>query len=428
MLGPAVSPVSIRKRAATAALSWLLRDEYSSAAAAPLASPRTADPGPGTFTLVQNDGQFSVSGGSLQIPEQGTATWGDLGFYTTTALSRATGRALHVRAAFTSAATGDRFMFGWSNAQDASYANFRTPAVYPREGRIELYNVGYGSVDAGDYATATAYDFALVLRSTGAFCLVRGGAFAAWTLLWVARFDSVANLYPSLAAYSLAATVDRFRAADLGTPWDGDYGIALGRDTFTDAGGTSLDAHTPDVDPGGGWTESYGDWEIYENQARNVGSNPGDAGWLATLESGAADVLVESDITINHTGSANGAGIVLRYTDVDNLWLVQLNWTTSELRIYERNAGAWTQRASAAVTISAGTPYRVTAAAHGSTITAWLEGAHKISYSAATLNQSATRHGIRCAGAANNRHDNWTCYPRTFTAGAAYDQLEALRA
>src|SRR3990172_1150048 len=62
-------------------LLWLLRDEFTLAAGAPLASPRTCEPGPGQLTLVQTDGQFSVVNGQLVIPEQATPTYGDLGFY-----------------------------------------------------------------------------------------------------------------------------------------------------------------------------------------------------------------------------------------------------------------------------------------------------------------------------------------------------------
>src|SRR5690554_5370131 len=72
---------------------WLLRDEFLTDEAAPLASPRTAEPGPGTLTLVQNDGQMSISDGKLLIPVQVTPAWGDQGFYGP-AMARIAGRAL----------------------------------------------------------------------------------------------------------------------------------------------------------------------------------------------------------------------------------------------------------------------------------------------------------------------------------------------
>lgn len=55
---------------------YLLNDQFTTDAAAPLASPRTCEPGPGTLTLVQNDGQFSISGGEVGVSGAGdTRLW-----------------------------------------------------------------------------------------------------------------------------------------------------------------------------------------------------------------------------------------------------------------------------------------------------------------------------------------------------------------
>src|SRR4051812_44069804 len=61
-------------------VTYLLDDTYTTNEASPIASPRTAEPGPGTGTFVQTDGQMSIPSGELVIPTQAAPTWGDQGF------------------------------------------------------------------------------------------------------------------------------------------------------------------------------------------------------------------------------------------------------------------------------------------------------------------------------------------------------------
>ena len=83
-------------------LTFLLRDDFTTARA-PLLG-RLAEPGPGTLTLVQTDGQFSTSSGKLNFPVQSTPAWADQGFYGA-GRSRVAGRAI-VRGICDSVAVG----------------------------------------------------------------------------------------------------------------------------------------------------------------------------------------------------------------------------------------------------------------------------------------------------------------------------------
>jgi hypothetical protein len=48
------------------AIPYLFRDEFTTSESAPIASPRTAEPGPGTLTCVQTDGELSIVGGAIR--------------------------------------------------------------------------------------------------------------------------------------------------------------------------------------------------------------------------------------------------------------------------------------------------------------------------------------------------------------------------
>ena len=164
------------------------------------------------------------------------------------------------------------------------------------------------------------------------------------------------------------------------------------QDTFTDTNGTSLDAHTPDVVVSGGWTEQAGNWQITSNKAVISSSTIA----RATIESGEADCVIAVTVTSN-TGTddpSRDSAIIGRYSDLNNLWLVGVNSQGDIFRLVERNASTFTTRASASVTINTATAYALEATFNGANIDATLDGGNDISYGSATLNQTATIHGI----------------------------------
>jgi hypothetical protein len=159
-------------------------------------------------------------------------------------------------------------------------------------------------------------------------------------------------------------------------------------DTFTDANGTSLDAHTPDICPAGSaWREDADNWDIQSNRANHVTIN---SGGYATIDSGKADVT--ASVTL-YPYSGGMPGLVLRFTDTTHTWVVQAGRGSQDYRIYEVN-GSSTLRAFAAVTVGAG-PHALAVVASGTTIAATFDAANPISYASATLNQTVTRHGIK---------------------------------
>ena len=162
-------------------------------------------------------------------------------------------------------------------------------------------------------------------------------------------------------------------------------------DTFT-GGDASLDAHTPDVTPGGGWVEARGNWVISGGKA-----NSGQLEGIAVIESGVSDVSVSVIGTLQGTDINCGSPmIVLRETAAKDCWHVGALAPNANLNaILENNNDSYTTRASTACVLSDNGEYTITATAASTTITGLINGACSASYGSATFNQTATKHGMR---------------------------------
>jgi large repetitive protein len=94
-------------------------------------------------------------------------------------------------------------------------------------------------------------------------------------------------------------------------------------DTFTDADNTNLTAHTPDTDlPGSAWTVPNGAWQILTNQASINAVSGGDQ--FGIIDATGTPSNLQLDVIIpaafGGTNYAYAAGIVFRYSDVNNWW------------------------------------------------------------------------------------------------------------
>jgi hypothetical protein len=216
------APVRLRRRSNESyQIIRLLWDQFTTDAAAPLISPRTCEPGPGTLTLVQTDGQFSASAGKFNFGAQATPTWGDQGLYTG-ALARVAGRVLLADIAIivNSTLCGIRWLTaaGLSDlAREHQFDFGPATGFYPKDGTSFPL---IGTAVAGQ-----TYSLAMVLRSSGVFQLAKGGAYTEWTLLWPGLAGNTATLYGAFSNNSAAGTLDNLEAFDLAAPWTDDYGI-----------------------------------------------------------------------------------------------------------------------------------------------------------------------------------------------------------
>jgi lysophospholipase L1-like esterase len=203
----------------------LFYDSFTRDEASPMASPRLAEPGPGTITLIQADGTFSSYLGRCYVSPQTTAAWGDLRM-TGDSVRRSAGRTVMGYLRYTNAPGS--FSFGWDsvNSGEVDSCNIRVSssvgsccangAWIAWQG---LYPVP-GSCD---------YEFAVVLQATGSFMLVKGGnIYRDWTLGWAEKASNAATLWPAFESYSAGGFISGMRVVDLGEPWTTATGIALG--------------------------------------------------------------------------------------------------------------------------------------------------------------------------------------------------------
>jgi hypothetical protein len=271
----------------------LFRDEFSTAIAAAIASPKAMDP-PGPFTWTVSGTTHSVSGGNYVFASNA----GNEGLRETTAIVRAGNEGLaFVALGLNVSAITSGVDIGWRIA--ASMGVSQAPGIrFFGTGPVwQAINAsGNVAVLDGTPATGTAYDLAVVLRPLGGFILRKLSTASVWTLLFVEDIASTASVYPQIRH---TTTVGVLGSARCVTNW------AIPR-TYFSASGT-----------------------------------------IGTVNVNAADIVA----TMRCVGTGT-QGIQFRVQDAQNYWLAERAATT--LRIHEVVAGVSTQRATAAITAVTG--------------------------------------------------------------------------
>ena len=218
-------------------LTWLIRDEMTTPDDAPVGSPRTCEPGPGTITLVQTDGTQAISGGKHVFTAQSTPAWGDQGFYSTVQ-TRAAGLALVLTL---NLSTWEECGIGWHTAgavvdPDSMEHSIQANAT---NGQLDTENA---TPIANDLSADTDYKLLLILRDDGCFYILDGN------LLWVEDAGATASLYPSFSNLDGAGSNDDLGVIDLPdegyAQWSTVFGAATGRITAPDEEDTA--AHQAD--------------------------------------------------------------------------------------------------------------------------------------------------------------------------------------
>jgi hypothetical protein len=311
---------------------FLVRDDFTSDDSAPLASPRTCEPGPGTLTLAGDANLFSIAAGILTLA--GVSATDELRTETQT---RAAGLAFYALS-LGKAGRGMRFSVKFNNANPDrfEYVSGLFRAISRSSRVFEMPPPG----ESDDL------QMVFVARSNGMFHLYRVGSGGAWLLAKAERdldISSVANL--SGAIGGPASGNDDFetiRVFQLGPPFDSDYGLAVVHESSYTAGAQR-------AMPADGMIEFS---------------------WTA-----AASEVLE---------------ISLRRTDDDNRWIVRCDQAGGTLKLVERNAGVESERSSSAQTWAAGTKYHILVRAYGQRIQSAVDGTARGVYASAGFNQSAT--------------------------------------
>ena len=198
-IGVGISPVLQALAAAGIVLDFLLLDCFLTDESAPLASPRTAEPGPGTWNITDTNNYLAIVSGLLQLSNV-TAT-GDPRAISVGSVSRLAGVGLHVAIVYNS-----RGNFGFSSSP-ATLVSSNTLNAISGTG----LQASPGPINVGEKVNDLSYDQCIVLRNQGAFYLIKNGIYTDWTLLWVNSTADDQTLYAALAARS---------GGTLTTSWD----------------------------------------------------------------------------------------------------------------------------------------------------------------------------------------------------------------
>lgn len=204
-----------RKRASF----FLIKDDFLTADAAPLATPVPADPGPGTRTVLQPTSGLEISGGVLNATVVGSGSTGDT-YVIYELLPLKAGRAYLYRITAVSSLVYPCIVDGSGTLTPRIEAVPSTPS--------NIREVAGGASIAGVMPTSTLLPWTLwmVRRASG------GIFFGLNTqLAWVGVVPTLTSLQARLERRTVGTTwsCDYVRVADLAlkySVWDGDYGIA----------------------------------------------------------------------------------------------------------------------------------------------------------------------------------------------------------
>jgi len=214
------------------------------------------------------------------------------------------------------------------------------------------------------------------------------------------------------------------------------YSVGYPVDTFDAADATTLTARKPDYDDlFAAWAGDTGNFNVLTNKLRT----PVGGDYQAVLDFGECDCWVGVEFTRHHAHS----GLIFRYTDTDNYWLVRSDGTT--LYVDKVVAGVQANVDSVAHTWAAGVTHRISVQLHGTRKDIYIDDIFTLNDSTLdAFSQTATKHGIGGTGSSTDdrwndfggwrsvflgRIDTITIHPRAGEQYAyikAYDDMERL--
>lgn len=204
----------------------VLWDKFVTAVAAPIPSPHTAQPGPGSWTIVDTGNKATISGSTLNY-SSGNLT--DPRF-TSALYPMYPGRALMFSAA-------GRFFGGFLNSTATTLADY---GIWLRNGSWGAWTGGLNAypVSPTTLASGNTYQYAIIQREFGFTWWVKGNEFSSWTLFWISgqsdRADYTAHgvQLGSGESGTGTTTYSNVRLMDLNGVWASRFGQATGSSYF----------------------------------------------------------------------------------------------------------------------------------------------------------------------------------------------------
>jgi len=325
-------------------IKYIIKDLFDTQGSAPLDSPHTANIG--AYNVIDTENKLSISSGALQIAGGKTIpSGGDPGIYAAS-LARLCGNA--VFAEITPTAANTIFYFGFDD--NGSGIPTRMSISFENNANLKIFDFGQSSFSTYGYVANTTYIVGVIMRNAGAWMIIKGGGFTDWTLLGVADISLSAGI-PCFANNTMSGKLDNFI---VGTLKKVDY------------------------------TSSYGLAKEYKPTSVNSDT-----------------ITAEVNSIIEHTiTAATGVAqeLIIRRTDDNNCWIIRCDQTNSTIKLFQKQGGTETERATAAQAFTNGTKYRILGSLNGNAIYASIDGAHKLLYTSASFNNTAVGVKVSHAG------------------------------
>jgi hypothetical protein len=339
---------------------YLLRDQFTTNASAPLSSPRTAEPGPGTLTITDTGNRLSIVGNRLIGASHATIA----GASAASAATYARAGGGKTLACTVKRLSGSRaVLFFYTDSSNAAGLKMTAAGFVAIDGGTGPNDPAIFTQSFPDSDRAVA----VVMRPTaGALYIVDGN------LEWASAFNSTPTpgVYFELSQTGTSLELDDLRVVTLSGDWAMDWAIATNRTASPSSGATS------------------------------------------TMT---ADGLVEFTWT---AATGETIDLVVRSTDTNNRWILRCDQAAGNIKLFEKNGGTETQRGSTVTqTFTNGSTYRLTVKCVGTSIKSWAQtstGATTTigpAYASATFNQTST--GVAVSGFATGA--NLVCWPRTIS-------------
>lgn len=306
--------------------TYTLNEQFTTDQAAPLGASRTAQPGPGSWTIVDTNSKFAISGGRLSLV--GGQVSGDR--LVTSSFSRVAGRALLWEHP-THATQSSVWRFGWfTNGTTGStpeigiqLSTTNTSAAIRNQGAT-IDTVAIGSAE---------HCFAMIMRATGGLYLTRNGMSGNYRLDWVHAAGTAALFAKGVSSGATAynVTVDNVRITDLG--WANDYVWATNRLASPATGATTTHSSSGFLLDATVTWDGSSVWEMWFNRTATP------AGWLVRITADGSFKLIEYSGGSETEQMTTTAGTVLSGAPTRIVVIREAN--SSFYRIYRDGSLVW---------------------------------------------------------------------------------------
>ncbi|KKS23810.1 MAG: hypothetical protein UU81_C0018G0012, partial [Microgenomates group bacterium GW2011_GWC1_41_8] len=193
--------------------NFLLQDEFTTTASAPLTSPRTAEPGPGTLTITDTTNKLSILNSKAVF---NLNTFGDPALWSTTSFTRTAGRASISKVVLST--TDMRGQYGFDTNQSGGSGG---GAYLLDNATISILSPS--QINVGLFTTQSDA-FLSIARTSGYIYISRTNG--VWSLDWVDKAITTTPIYAYVSGPNFRSgfSLDFLRVTDLPAPFTDDYG------------------------------------------------------------------------------------------------------------------------------------------------------------------------------------------------------------